>query len=193
MLRLCGWENKERGGIPRRPKRVFTINFFGTILLFSRTIVFLRWSWDECFVPVFHSIMRRLFPIFLAFTLLTCSLASLRVIRCVEMSCGSGSRLECSAVKECTAEKQCAAQKACTAGKACAATLAQEGDGQQDPDDGVPCCFVCSPNCCCCLPPTVGFQLRSFPEELLEKPQGQQHRFAQLFHCSVWHPPAPEV
>ena len=128
--------------------------------------------------------MRQLFSIFIALSLLTCSLLSLQVVRCVEQSDGSGARVECAR------NTDCAAAPACTAERDCGTSDPGESDGGQNTDDAAACCFLCSPNCCCYLLPTVGFQLRAFAEEAIEKPQGLQHRYPQSFLRSVWHPPA---
>lgn len=118
--------------------------------------------------------MRALLALYLLLSMLTCGVTTLRVFPCMGASnCGSEVSRECAFNADCSTP------------------AAQPGQDKPASDAGKPCCFVCSPGCCCYLPPTVDFPRLVFVEEMTERPQGRQHRFAQAFCRAIWHPPSP--
>lgn len=132
--------------------------------------------------------MHRIYALYIALSMMVCNLSALRAVYCdAQMRDGK-------AVWICNA-----ASDACT-GESCK-SVANQLDPTQETSDGDcgnpssserPCCALCNPNCCQYLVPVLEMPLLSWVAgtEPKSKPCGQQHRYAQSFHPSIWHPPA---
>lgn len=130
--------------------------------------------------------MTRYFAILALFSFLGCELGSwLGSGRCSLMRCEAEADAACSVSSNCSISAG-VAESDCFFGFA-----DDDGCGRQSDNPMSSCCIPCSPNCCVFLVPDFGLELLGAPlDEVPGQPQGEQHRYPQSFHTSVWHPPA---